>query len=54
MKTSIRTFAADESAATAIEYALLCSLIACFLIFGLNALGTRMNSVYAEITSALN
>ena len=49
-----QNFLAEDSGATAIEYALLASLLAVFLIFGLNALGSRLNNVFSEVSSALN
>lgn len=53
MKMAAKIFLIDESGATAIEYALLCSLIAAFLIGGLNALGGKINGVMDEVTTAL-
>ena len=53
MIKSVRMFFADQSGATAIEYALIASLIAVFLIGALSALGTNLSSEYAEISSAL-
>jgi pilus assembly protein Flp/PilA len=52
MKT-IRAFLTNQDGATAIEYALIASLIAVFLIGALSALGTNMSSEFAEIGSAL-
>ncbi len=46
-------FAADETGATAIEYALIASLIAVALIGILTALGTQLSSEFAEISGAL-
>jgi pilus assembly protein Flp/PilA len=53
MAKSIRVFLANQSGATAIEYALITSLIAVFLIGALSALGTKMSSEFAEVGSAL-
>jgi len=53
MARSIRMFLADQSGATAIEYALITSLIAVFLIGALSALGTKMSSEFGEVGSAL-
>lgn len=53
MVRSIRVFLADQSGATAIEYALIASLIAVFLIGALSALGTKLSSEFAEVGSAL-
>ena len=48
-----RAFLSDEVGATAIEYALITSLIAVFLIGALSALGTKLSSEFAEVGSAL-
>jgi pilus assembly protein Flp/PilA len=53
MDKSARMFFADQSGATAIEYALIASLIAVFLIGALSALGTKLSSEFAEVGSAL-
>ena len=54
MIKSVRTFFADQSGATAIEYALITSLIAVFLIGALSALGTSLSSEFAEVGAALH
>jgi pilus assembly protein Flp/PilA len=46
-------FIADESGATAIEYALLGSLIAIVLVTILGSLGTRLSAEFSEVSSAL-
>lgn len=53
MIKSLKSFVADESGATAIEYALIASLIAVFLIGALSALGTKLSSEFAEVGAAL-
>jgi pilus assembly protein Flp/PilA len=53
MIKSIKSFVANESGATAIEYALIASLIAVFLIGALSALGTKLSSEFAEVSSNL-
>jgi len=53
MYTSLRAFFLNESGATAIEYALIASLIAVFLVASLSALGTRLGAEFNEISSAL-
>ena len=53
MIKSLKTFVANESGATAIEYALIASLIAVFLIGALSALGTKLSSEFAEVGAAL-
>ena len=53
MIKSIKSFVANELGATAIEYALIASLIAVFLIGALSALGTKLSSEFAEVSSNL-
>jgi pilus assembly protein Flp/PilA len=53
MIKSLKSFVANESGATAIEYALIASLIAVFLIGALSALGTKLSSEFAEVSSNL-
>jgi pilus assembly protein Flp/PilA len=54
MTKSLKLFVADEAGATAIEYALITSLIAVFIIGSLQVLGTKMSSVFTEVSNALN
>jgi pilus assembly protein Flp/PilA len=53
MIKSFKSFLVEESGATAIEYALIASLIAVFLIGALSALGTSLSSEFAEVGAAL-
>lgn len=53
MSKSIKAFVKNESGATAIEYALIASLIAVFLIAALAALGTQLANEFNEVSSAL-
>jgi len=53
MSKSFKTFLANESGATAIEYALMASLLAVVLIAVLTNLGTKLSSEFSEISSAL-
>jgi pilus assembly protein Flp/PilA len=53
MFTRITKFSADESGATAIEYALIASLIAIALVTILGSLGTRLSAEFSEVSSAL-
>jgi len=50
---TLSAFLSDQEGATAIEYALIASLIAVFLIGALAALGTSLSSEFAEVGSAL-
>jgi pilus assembly protein Flp/PilA len=53
MIKSLKKFVANESGATAIEYALIASLIAVFLIGSLSALGSRLSGEFSEVSAAL-
>ena len=53
MIRSIKSFMANESGATAIEYALMASLLALALVAVLTNLGKRLSSEFSEISSAL-
>jgi pilus assembly protein Flp/PilA len=53
MIKSLKAFVANESGATAIEYALIASLIAVALVGILSSLGTRLSSEFSEISTAL-
>ena len=53
MVKSFKKFVANESGATAIEYALIASLIAVSIIGSLSTLGTKLSSEFAEVGSAL-
>jgi pilus assembly protein Flp/PilA len=44
----------DDSGATAVEYALLASLIAIAIIGGATALGTAINTKFNDIATSLN
>jgi pilus assembly protein Flp/PilA len=47
-------FFKDEAGATAIEYALIASLIAIVIITGVTLVGTKLSTVYTEIGNSLN
>ena len=53
MIKSLKAFVDNESGATAIEYALIASLIAVALVGILTSLGTRLSSEFTEISGAL-
>ena len=53
MLAKFKTFALDDSGATAIEYALIASLIAIALVTILGTLGTRLSQEFSEVSSAL-
>ncbi len=53
MMKTLKAFVGNESGATAIEYALIASLIAVALVGVLGALGTKLSSEFNEISGAL-
>jgi pilus assembly protein Flp/PilA len=52
MKTLAR-FVKDESAATAIEYGLIASLISVVIVVALTSVGTKLNSTFTNVANAL-
>ncbi len=50
---AIQSFLADEAGATAIEYALMSSLIALVLVAVLTGLGTQLSAEFSEVSAAL-
>ncbi len=53
MKYPISAFVADESGATAIEYALLAALIAIAIITAITVVGTQLQNTFNEVSSNL-
>jgi pilus assembly protein Flp/PilA len=53
MRARIKAFLSDDSGATAIEYALMASLIALVLVTVLTNLGTRLSAEFSEISGVL-
>ena len=53
LRLTVRQFLNADSGATAIEYALLTSLIAVALITILSNLGTALSNEFSEISAAL-
>jgi pilus assembly protein Flp/PilA len=53
MLKSMRSFAADESGAIAIEYALIATLIAVFIITAVSTVGAKVGTVFTEIGDTL-
>ena len=53
MFKSMKNFAHDDSGATAIEYALIASLIACAIVAAATALGGKIATVFSSITTTL-
>jgi pilus assembly protein Flp/PilA len=50
----IRSFAADESGATAIEYGLIAGLIGVVIITAVTAVGTKVSKQFSTVASKLN
>ena len=53
MLTSLKNFLANESGATAIEYALIAALIAVVIIGAVQTVGTKVSTVFSQVGSAL-
>jgi pilus assembly protein Flp/PilA len=53
MYGQMKSFVADDSGSTAIEYALIASLIAIAIVGGLTSLGTRLSAEFSEVSRAL-
>ncbi len=53
MQNFLASFLRDESGATAIEYALMSSLIALALVAVLTNLGSKLSSEFSEISGVL-
>ena len=53
MIKSLKSFVANESGATAIEYALIASLIAVAIILSVSALGSKLQNTFNEVSSNL-
>jgi pilus assembly protein Flp/PilA len=49
----VRNFINDESGVTAIEYALIASLIAVFIIVAVQAVGTSVSGVFSEVGTTI-
>ena len=53
MRKTFTSFFSNESGATAIEYALIASLMAVALVTVLTSLGTRLSSEFSEVSGVL-
>ncbi len=53
MFKSMKKFAHDDAGVTAIEYALIASLIAVFIIAGVNTLGGDIQATFQKIGATL-
>ena len=54
MIKTIRSFIADESGATAIEYGLIAALVSVAAIAALSALGSALEGIFNEVSTELN
>jgi pilus assembly protein Flp/PilA len=54
MKNLTLSFLKDETAATAIEYGLIAAGIAVAIIAVVQGLGTKLNTTFSSVSSALN
>jgi pilus assembly protein Flp/PilA len=53
MIRTLKAFLSNQDGATAIEYALIASLIAVGIIGALTTLGTNLSSTFSEVGSSL-
>jgi len=53
MKTLFRRFLSNETGATAIEYALLATLISVAIIAAMQTVASQLNLVFSEVSTAL-
>jgi pilus assembly protein Flp/PilA len=53
LMTRLQAFLSDESGVTAIEYALIASLIAVAVIGAVTTVGGKVNTVFTEVGGAL-
>jgi pilus assembly protein Flp/PilA len=53
MKKLVSRFVKDESGATAIEYGLIAAGISVVIITAVNLVGTNLNTVFTNISTAL-
>ena len=53
MSYNFKSFISNDSGATAIEYALIASLIAVALVTILSSLGGRLSAEFSEVSAAL-
>jgi len=54
MLKTFRSFIADESGATAIEYGLIAALVSVAGIFALQAMGQSLSTMFGTVSSQLN
>lgn len=54
MLKTFKTFANDESGATAIEYGLIAALVSVAAITALKAMGSSLNTMFSTVSSELD
>jgi pilus assembly protein Flp/PilA len=54
MMSRLKTFFADESGATAVEYALLAGFLALVVIASLSVIGSKLNGTFNQVASNIN
>ena len=54
MKALLNNFVRDDSAATAIEYGLIASLIAVAIITAVTTVGSNLSNVFTKISNNVN
>ncbi len=54
MRNLVSRFAKDQSGATAIEYGLIAGLISVVILTVLGSIGTKLNTKFSSINTALN
>ena len=50
---AVKQFLTNEDGVTAIEYALVASLIAVFIVVAVQLLGTQLSTVFTEVGTSL-
>ena len=53
MSNFIKTFAADESGATAIEYGMIAALIAVVIMAAVQLIGERLDQIFDRVAACL-
>ena len=53
MTRKFRTFLADESAPTAIEYALIAAGLSIVIVAAVNGIGTQLNTTFTSVSTQL-
>lgn len=53
MTKTLRSFIEDETAATAIEYALIAGSLSIVIVAAVNSVGTTLNGIFGNISASL-